>query len=216
MLNQSRLVYALPCFFIVILNGCTHNSSTVDAPLDQVKPVSELNIDDPDPADKDDKTPAFCNPTDLQGAALRQCYEHNDTLYKDVNEESKKREPWFNFAPDNWLQAKELDQQFVFPVLHEDEAVGKLNHTAIIELSPAEAGHFTGKPQRFAGRRPYLSRALVYFKATGNFAVFEQDQEIFIRHDSVGPSSPGEKHSAVVVYLEFKPKEVYIDCQLTE
>jgi len=212
---QSRLLYTLACCYLVILGGCTHNGGTT-TPSDQVKPVSELNIDDPDPADKDDKTPAFCNPTDLQGAELRQCYEHNDALYKDVNEESKKREPWFNFASDNWLQAKELDQKFVLSVLHEEEAVGKLSQTALTELSPAEAAHFTGKQQNFAGRRPYLTRALVYFKATGNFAVFEKDQEILIRHDSVGENNPGEKHSAVVVYLDFKPKKVYIDCQLTE
>lgn len=213
---RSHMISVLLRFALVLLPACVHGKGDSQAQVDAVTPVSELDITDPDPAEHDDKTPPFCNPNSKQGDELRKCYEHNDSLYKGFEDEAKKREPWFNFASDSWLQAKEVEGQFVLPVIKEDEAVAKLANEAVVELSPAEAQTYSGKAATFPGRKPYLVRALLYFRDTGSFSVFEKDQAIFIRHDSIGTSNPGEKRTAVVAYLTFKPKQVYVDCQMTE
>jgi hypothetical protein len=176
----------------------------------------ELGVEDPDPEEETVDQPAFCNPTGKKGEDLRKCYEHNETLYKDFDEEAKKREPWFNFTPDSWAQSPEVDAKHVFPVVHEAEAIKRLEAVPLVELTAQEVQRFTGKAPLGGALKPYLVRGLVYFRQTGAFAVFQKNGNILVRHDSIGGSTPPESRSAVVVYLDFKPKEVYVDCGVAE
>ncbi len=177
--------------------------------------LPELDVQDPDP-EKDKAGPDFCNPTGKTGAELTKCYEHNEGLYKEFDEEAKEREPWFNFPPDSWMESKELDEKYVLNVTAEAEAVKRLEAAPLVELAAADVQHFTGKPAAFPGKKPFLVRGLVYFKDTGTFTVFEKDQSIYVRHDSTGATTPPEKRSAVVVFLGQKPKDVFVDCQVAE
>ncbi len=175
-------------------------------------------ITDPDPeADaKEGGQPDFCNVSAKTGPDRDQCVAHNRALYHSFNDDAKKREPWFNFAPDGWAQSDELDEHMVIPVVRDQEAVQKLDKAPFAELEPADVQHYTGKAAQFAARKPYLVRALIYFKETGTFHVYQKDQAILIQHDSLGLDAPAESRSAVVVFLSLPPRNVYVDCGLLE
>ena len=175
----------------------------------------ELGIQDPDPDDTE-FGPKFCNPTNKKGEELRQCYEYNESIYKSFDDEAKSREPWFNFTHDSWAQSPAIDEKFVVKVIDEAEAVKKLESAPLIELTAAEAQQLTGKVPVGAGTKPYLVRALLYYRDNGEFSVFTKDGSILVRHESFGTSIPPEIRSAVVVYLDFRPKEVFVDCGVAE
>ena len=118
-----------PVLFLA-LYGCTHTKVDDNQ---AVPPVAELGIVDPDPSQ--DKGPEFCNPSGRQGDDLKRCHQQNESLYKEFTEEAKRREPWFNFAGEGWLQSQELDGKFVVPVVSESLAIAKLERTQITELN---------------------------------------------------------------------------------
>lgn len=200
-LSTSLAIFALGL-------GCVHPPIAVD----KAQSASELGVVDPDPSR--DKSPEFCNPAGRQDADLKRCLDQNAALYKEFAEEAKRREPWFNFAGDGWLDSQELDGKFVVVVVDEASAVARLESTQFIELSSEEANKLSGKTLQIANRKPYLVRALMYHKDNGRFAVFEKGQDIFIRHDSMGSATQQEHRTAVIVYLPYKPTNVFIDCQV--
>ena len=173
---------------------------------------------DPDPtADAQADLPAFCNPTGRQGPDLQQCLAKNAAIYRTFDDDAKKREPWYNFPVDSWVDSREVDQAQVLPVAaREGEAVKRLEQAPLVELTASEAQAFTGKADSPKGLKPYLVRGLYLFRDTGGFTVFTKEQAILIRHDSVGSASPKEHRTAVVVYLGFKPKSVFVDCHVAE
>jgi hypothetical protein len=173
--------------------------------------LPEVDVEDPDP-DKDTDSPKFCNPAGKQGAELDKCLEFNETFYKKFDDDAKKREPWFNFTPDSWASVDELDEKYVLKVIAETEAVQRLEKAPYVELSPGDVERFTGHAAAFAGMKPFLVRGLLYHRATGAFSVFEKDQSILVRHDSIGDETIKETRSAVVVFLSAAPKTVYVDC----
>lgn len=176
---------------------------------------SGVEVTYPDP-DDDKDVPKFCNPTGKKGDTLKQCYEQNETLYKTFDDEAKQREPWFNFAPDNWADSNELDSRLVYSVKNDGEAVKRLETVPFVGLTESEVEAISGIKAAIAGHKPYLVRALYYFKETGTFSVFEKSGAILVRHDSIGASTPKEVRSAVVVFLKDVPKAVYVDCQVAE
>lgn len=202
----SPLLFALP---LLGTGAC------VSAEKSDPNALPEIDVEDPDP-EKDKGGPEFCNPTGKTGADLKKCYEHNEQIYGQFEAEAKEREPWFNFTPESWMTSTEVDPKFVFNVTQDDEAVKKLEAQPFYELTAAEAQHFTGKAASFPGTKPYLLRGLMYYKETGSFSVFEKDGSVFVRHDSLGGSTPKETRAAVVAFLPFKPKVVYVDCQVAE
>ena len=197
--------------FSTLTISCTHAS---DNSGEAVPTVDELGIVDPEPGR--DNGPAFCNPSGRQGEDLRRCNQQNEDIYKVFTDEAKNREPWFSFPGDSWLDSKEVESKYIASVIDEKNAVTRLDATPVIELSNDELRKLTGKAEPIAGRKPYLVRALLYYKDTGTFAVFEKGQEIFVRHSSVGSMTQKEIRSALVVYLPFKPTSVFIDCQISE
>ena len=176
---------------------------------------SGVEITYPDP-DDDKDAPKFCNPTGKKGQDLIKCYEFNDNIYQSFNDEAKKREPWFNFAPDNWVDGAELDPSRIVAVTKVEEAVAKLETVSFVEISLLEVEQLTGQKASVEELKPFLVRSLVYFDDTGNFSVFEKNGSILVRHDSIGTTIPAEKRSGLVVFLATPPKEVYVDCQVAE
>lgn len=171
----------------------------------------------PNPGEPDESTPDYCNVALAPaGAEHDKCVAHNRALNESFNNDAKQREPWFNFAPDGWAQSDELEERYVVPVTHDEEATAALEKAAFLALSPADVLRFTGKEAAFAGRQAFLVRALVYFKQTGSFHVFQKDESILVQHDSVGVDLPAETRAAVVVFLPQAPRNVYVDCGLLE
>ena len=193
--------------------GCMHQHPAAGDDEAALPEPEALAAQDPDP-EADQGQPQFCNVTGKQGAELQKCVEHNEAYYHQFAEEAKQREPWFNFTPDSWLTSTELEPRYVLRVVKQDEAVRKLEATPLVELSKDEVGYFTGKAPTYPGLRPYLVRGLT--EGQGDFSVFEKGQAIFVRHDSLGAPAPSEQRTALVVFLAFKPQEVYIDCQAGE
>ncbi len=209
MLYRSLPTLLALCFSLVWATGCVSTEKS------DPNALPELDVQDPDP-EQDKGGPQFCNPTGKSGDELKTCYEHNEQIYGEFDAEAKKREPWFNFTPESWVTSKELDPKFILNVTQEAEAVTKLEAAPFLELSASDVQHFTGKAASFPGTKPYLLRGLIYFKDTGSFSVFEKDESVYVRHDSLGSSTPQETRSAVVAFLAFKPKIVYVDCQVAE
>jgi hypothetical protein len=204
-LSIFNLVAAIIMFNLI---GCVSGSNTKTND-------SGVEITYPNPADDKD-TPKFCNPTGKKGPELFKCYEFNDAIYQTVNDEAKKREPWFNFAPDNWVDGIELDPRRIFSVIKVEQAVAALENVSFIEIGSLEVEQFTGQKASIEGAKPYLVRSLIYFEKTGNFSVFEKNGAILVRHDSIGSTIPPEKRTGLVVFLASPPKAVFVDCQVTE
>lgn len=199
------------------LAACAQKKANSDA--ESVPSPDALGVVDPDPdAEVDAQASKLCNPTGKSGEALSKCYEQNETVYKQFDEDAKKREPWFSFPSDSWAESQELDPKLIVKLApqHEPAAVKRLENEPAVELSESEVAQLTGKAEKVAGLKPYLVRGLFYFRDTGNFAVYRKSGAILVQHDSVGTTMPRENRSGVVVYLPEKPKQIFVDCSVTE
>jgi len=209
---DALVLAALACPWLA---GCMATNASHPETLPD--PAVIAAAEDPDPAtDTGQDEPQFCNPSGKQGAELAQCNKHNEALNQSFDEAAKQREPWFNFTPDSWVSSQELDAKYVVPVVRQAEAVKELEKTPLIALTSPEVEYYTGKKESFPGLQAYLVRGLMYFQQTGSFSVFEKGEAIFVRHDSIGDLTPDEKRTGVVVFLSFKPKDVYVDCQVAD
>jgi hypothetical protein len=189
-----------------LLTGCVSTRERGDSPV---------TIRDPDP-DNDLEAPNLCNPTGKTGAELVKCQEQNNQYFSQFEEEAKKREPWFNFPPDSWLDSTELDSKYVMSPSQEADAVKWLEKAPFVELSSADVKNLTGKATSVPGRKAYLVRSLLYAKDGGAFNVFEKNASVYVRHEVEGITPQTERRSALILWLPFMPKNLYVDCQVIE
>lgn len=167
--------------------------------------------------DDNDDAPQFCNPQGKTGAALKACIDQNEALYKEFDEEAKTREPWFNFTPDSWTDSQQVDAAQVQQVLNESEAVKRLEQKSFVELSSDDYEMLMGKKGTSTTAKPYLVRALYYFKESGEFTVFRKGSALLVQHDSIGSTdSPKEHRTGLIVFLDAAPTQVYVDCSLAD
>lgn len=176
---------------------------------------SSVAIKDPDP-DNDPDAPNLCNPTGKTGAELAKCQEQNNAYFAQFEEEAKKREPWFNFPQDSWVDSTELDRKYVHSPARESEAVKRLEKAPFVELSPSEIRELAGKEMSVPGRKAYLVRGLSYAKDGGAFNVFEKNSSVYVRHEVEGVNPHTERRSALILWLPYTPKNLYVDCQVIE
>lgn len=196
----------------IFIGSCKPSATSSALAEDEV-----LHVEDPDPdQDKELNLPKFCNPTGKTGTSQTQCYEFNDRYYQKYEVEAKEREPWFNFAHDNWLSSHEIEEKYVIPVVNILEAVNRLEQVPLIDLSLIEVKQFSGKSIQYKDRKPYLVRGLTYYKDNGKFSVFEKEHAILVRHDSHGEPNHEETRFPVILWLPYKPSKIYVDCQLTD
>lgn len=195
------------------LSGCQKNRETV---IDLGEGFEVIHVEDPDP-EKDRQLPKQCNPNGKKGKELEDCLALNSRYYEEIDREALAREPWFRFAKESWLSEKELDPQFVFPVVTLEEAVEKLNKTPVVELSSDEVFRLTQKKNQFKDRKPYLVRGLAINPSQGQFNVYQRQNAIFVLHQSIGSvSAQEEKRLPIVIWLTQKPEEIFVDCQIAE
>jgi hypothetical protein len=179
------------------------------------KEDSQVAVRDPDP-DNDLDAPNLCNPTGKSGAELAKCQDQNNAYFAQFEEEAKKREPWFNFPQESWLDSTELDSKYVVSPVRESEAVKRLEKTPFVELSQVDIKELTGKEISVPGRRAYLVRGLLYAKDGGAFNVFEKNSSVYVRHEVEGVNPQTESRSALILWLPYTPKNLYVDCQVID
>jgi hypothetical protein len=97
------------------------------------------------------------------------------------------------------------------------EAEKLLQDVSIVALSGEQAAGFVGGSLPDAeGTEPYLVRALLLNRGTGNFSVYLMDQGIWIRHGSLGRSAVPMTRQPLVLQLEQPPQEVYVSVSMAE
>jgi hypothetical protein len=193
-------------WFGFVTTGCVSTSNSSD---------NSIAIKDPDP-DNDPDAPNLCNPSGKTGAELAKCQEKNNAYFAQFEEEAKKREPWFNFPQDSWLDSTEIDSRYVISPARESEAVNRLEKSSFVELSQIEVRELTGKDMSVPGRKAWLVRGLLYAKDRGAFNVFEKNSSVYVRHEVEGVNPQTEKRSALILWLPYTPKNLYVDCQVIE
>ncbi len=203
--------------FVVLTAAACHTTKQPHASEELESDPRILAAHDPDP--DNDKGPEFCNPAGKAGAALQACHAHNDAIYKEFENDAKAREPWFNFPPDSWADSKEVPTAHIVTVPagpNSEAAVERLAKEAIIELDNDSAAKMAGRPAPagVTGQRPFLLRGLVYLRENGSFRVYEKGQAVLVRHDSSGDPTTTESRAPIIVYLPFKPSELFVDCQI--
>jgi hypothetical protein len=122
---------------------------------------------------------------------------------------------WIRIPPSNANQTNEdagLIQE-VFEVVASKASAATtadLGKSAIVSLTPGRAKYFTGEYYRCsAGKKPYLVRAVYGFGGSGAYRVRRVGQSLVVTHESIGEEATYSK-SALIVNLDFEPKEVYV------
>lgn len=193
--------------------GCQKRRETV---IDFGEEFEVINVVDPDP-EQDKLLPKQCNPAGKSGKSLDDCLAVNNRYYEQFDREALAREPWYRFTKESWLSEKELDPQFVFPVVTLSEAVKKLHDAPLIELNDEEVYQLTQKKAHFKDRKPFLVRGLAINPQSGQFSVYHKKNAIFVLHESIGSAQMQEEHRVpVVLWLTNKPEDVFVDCQIAE
>lgn len=70
---------------------------------------------------------------------------------------------------------------------------------------------YAAKIKGWSGRvKPYLVRGLVLNEETGNFTVYQIDNNVWVYHASLGEKMPPTKKRPLVLFLNSKPQNVYV------
>ena len=122
---------------------------------------------------------------------------------------------WLRIPPSHTQKTSEDAElvQEVFEVVASKVSAataGELGKYSIASLTVGRAKYFTGQYYHCsAGKKPYLVRAVYGSGGTGVYRVRQIGQSLVITHESIGEEAIYTK-SALVVNLDFEPKEVYV------
>jgi len=84
-----------------------------------------------------------------------------------------------------------------------------LKDKRFLKIDEKQAKRFVGDHYKCAaGKQPYLVRAVFGHSGTGRYTLLKVDDNIIVSHGSLGRSSVYNR-SALVVNLDFEPKELY-------
>ena len=114
---------------------------------------------------------------------------------------------------------KRLDERTYWEVepSRELEAEDMLKTVSCRALSSQEADRLLGKPLRAAhAGEPYLVRGVVFNRGTGRFTLRSKDDELFVRHGSLGHDPVPMMRQCLVVLLGQMPKQVFVTCHMVE
>ena len=96
-------------------------------------------------------------------------------------------------------------------------ATEKLVGASFLPLDQGETDFFSG--YRGAplgpGKRAFLVRTVFGHQGTGAYTVLRRGDDVFVRHGSLGRSSPHHK-GALVLILDFTPREIYVATWVAE
>lgn len=84
------------------------------------------------------------------------------------------------------------------------------------KLTHNQAQEFLGKVVTTPlGKTPYLVPAVYYEGGSGKFYLATLDKNLWIDHDSLGPSPAAMKRAALVVFLKTEPERLFVTCGRT-
>jgi hypothetical protein len=127
--------------------------------------------------------------------------------------------PWLHSAPETevpveWVRLPSSDFYEVVASMHA-VAMSDLASAVLVPLSVERAKTFNDRYEPTPGKQPYLVRALYGHAATGRYGVLRYGKDLRVYHGSLGHTSVCHE-SALVVNLDFVPREVYIEVSIAE
>ena len=90
-----------------------------------------------------------------------------------------------------------------------NEYVGKLNDVYSIEIDKNMAINYCGDSFD-KNLKPYILRALQINKFTGEYNVQKNGESLWINHNSLASADAKTSKSAIIVFLEKRPKSVFV------
>jgi hypothetical protein len=126
---------------------------------------------------------------------------------------------WVRWPPasveSEWAPLALADVHEVSPA-RQAVATEKLAAVSYLTLSQSETEFFSGyRGPALGEKKAFLVRAVFGHQGTGAYRVFRRGNDLFVRHASLGHSSPCHK-GALVLNLDFTPGEVYVAMSVAE
>jgi hypothetical protein len=125
---------------------------------------------------------------------------------------------WVNLPNSKDTHSTEINSTNIYQVVptKEGDAIFTLKDLSIEKITEKEAKWYTGHYYVCEkGKQPYLVRAVYGRGGTGDYSVQKTGNNLLIIHSSLGKSSVLTK-SALILNLDFEPKEVYIKANIAE
>ena len=126
---------------------------------------------------------------------------------------------WLRWAPpaqvtEEWSDLPRSDLYEVVASMHAF-ATRELESAVVIPLTIERARMFNDRYEAAPGKQPYLVRAVYGHAGAGVYGVLRHGDDLRVSHSSLGRTSVCNE-SALVVNLDFEPREVYIEVHIAE
>ncbi len=137
------------------------------------------------------------------------------------------RNSWLRHEPDGpeWSQWTKIPEESFSPVpsANRDEAVRLLTDVSVVDLDDRNLKTFAPTlPSPADGTNPYLIRG-VFLQAqdgepmgTGRFECYRRGKDVLVLFGCLGRESWGTGKSPLVIWLPFKPEEIFVTCFMAE
>ena len=127
---------------------------------------------------------------------------------------------WVRWVPEGVAAGEwqEIAQSDIFEVVASREYVAvnrDLAMTAVAPLTVEAAKYFNPRYETAPGKQAYLVRAVYGHGGTGGYSVLRHESDLRIVHDSLGHSDACNA-SALIINLDFAPREVYLEVSIDE
>jgi hypothetical protein len=96
-------------------------------------------------------------------------------------------------------------------------AVGLLQQVSSLALTAQQASDLIGTAlPAVPGTQPYLVRGLLLNRGTGSFAVYLMEDQVAVKHGSLGKRAMPMTRQPLVLQLQQAPGEVYVSVSMAE
>ncbi len=157
---------------------------------------------------------------------LALCGGNRPFLVQEFGVGSVEQDSWTRQVPHlDWSQWSAVSPELVVPAPEESrtEAVKRLDDAALQALTDADLKAFTPAPAAVpSDYKPYLIRCVFmqdpYGRpmGTGHFYVYRSGLDVLTFFGCLGHRSWGTGRGALVVWLPFKPANVFVESQMDE
>jgi len=144
---------------------------------------------------------------------------------KVTDEEPWATDPWFRPVPELTWDWEEILKERISPVpsVSQAEAIRLLTDAPVVELSDKDVKTFAPMLQsQPVGLKPYLIRG-VFMQGpdgkpmgTGHFFTHHRGKDVLVEFGCLGRKSWGMRKGPLVIWLPFKPEEVFVTCGMDE
>jgi len=126
---------------------------------------------------------------------------------------------WLRWPPaaevtEAWLEVPRSDVYEVAASM-QAFAANELASVVVIPLTIDRAKLFNDRYEPVSGKEPYLVRAVYGHAGTGRYDLLRRGDDVRVVHGSLGHTSVCHE-SALVVNLDFEPREVYVEVHIAE